>query len=57
MLYGIRVDLQSRLAAAAYPVRVDIPFRKEWYPYFMSHLAERPANLGFFITHLIRRKG
>ena len=57
MLYGIRVDLQSRLAAAGYPVRVYVPFGNEWYPYFMRRLAERPANLGFFISHLIRRKG
>ncbi len=57
MLYGIRLDLQSRLAAAGYPVRVYVPFGKEWYPYFMRRLAERPANLGFFITHLIRRYG
>jgi proline dehydrogenase len=57
MLYGIRADLQSRLAAAGYPVRIYVPFGNEWYPYFMRRLAERPANLGFFISHLIRRKG
>jgi proline dehydrogenase len=57
MLYGIRPDLQLRLAASGYPVRVYVPFGGEWYPYFVRRLAERPANLKFFISHLIRRKG
>lgn len=57
MLYGIRSDLQSHLARQDYPVRVYVPFGTEWYPYFMRRLAERPANLWFLVTNLIRRKG
>ena len=55
MLYGIRRDLQRRLAAEGYPVRVYVPYGREWYPYFMRRLAERPANLWFFISNLVRR--
>lgn len=54
MLYGIRSDLQDALHARGYPVRVYVPFGTEWYPYFMRRLAERPANLWFFITALVR---
>lgn len=54
MLYGIRSDLQEALQAEGYPVRVYVPFGTEWYPYFMRRLAERPANLWFFITALVR---
>jgi proline dehydrogenase len=54
MLYGIRRDLQQRLAAAGYPVRVYVPYGTEWYPYFMRRLAERPANVWFFLTNLAR---
>ena len=54
MLYGIRSDLQDALHAMGYPVRVYVPFGTEWYPYFMRRLAERPANLWFFITALFR---
>ncbi|HIE56877.1 MAG TPA: hypothetical protein EYP88_01410, partial [Anaerolineales bacterium] len=54
MLYGIRRDLQEQLAAEGYPVRVYVPYGTEWYPYFMRRLAERPANLWFFLTNLIR---
>ena len=54
MLYGIRSDLQDALHARGYPVRVYVPFGTEWYPYFMRRLAERPANLWFFITALFR---
>ncbi|MGB2895569.1 MAG: proline dehydrogenase family protein [Anaerolineales bacterium] len=54
MLYGIRSDLQDALHASGYPVRVYVPFGTEWYPYFMRRLAERPANLWFFITALFR---
>ncbi len=54
MLYGIRRELQESLAAEGYPVRVYVPFGTEWYPYFMRRLAERPANLWFFIGSLIR---
>ena len=55
MLYGIRRDLQERLVAEGYPVRVYIPFGSHWYPYFMRRLAERPANLWFFISNFFRR--
>jgi proline dehydrogenase len=55
MLYGIRTDLQSRLVRQGYRVRVYIPFGKDWFPYFMRRLAERPANLLFFVRNLFRR--
>jgi proline dehydrogenase len=55
MLYGIRSELQIRLANEGYPVRVYVPYGTEWYPYFMRRLAERPANLWFFLTNLVRR--
>lgn len=47
MLYGVRRDLQERLRAEGYQVRVYIPFGTQWYPYFMRRLAERPANIAF----------
>lgn len=54
MLYGIRRDLQESLAKDGYPVRVYVPFGTHWYPYFMRRLAERPANIWFFISNLFR---
>ena len=54
MLYGIRRDLQKRLVAHGYRVRVYIPYGKAWYPYFMRRLAERPANVLFLIRNLMR---
>jgi len=54
MLYGIRTDLQSELARQGYRVRVYIPFGRDWFPYFMRRLAERPANLLFFAKNLFR---
>jgi proline dehydrogenase len=54
MLYGIRTDLQNQLARQGYRVRVYIPFGKDWFPYFMRRLAERPANLVFFARNLLR---
>ena len=54
MLYGVRRDLQRRLAAAGYRVRVYIPFGAEWYPYFMRRLAERPANVLFLAKNFFR---
>ena len=54
MLYGIRRDLQQRLARDHYPVRVYIPYGTEWYPYLTRRLAERPANLWFFAQNLVR---
>lgn len=55
MLYGIRRDLQSQLAAEGYPVRVYVPFGTHWYPYFMRRLAERPANIWFFVSNFFRK--
>lgn len=52
MLYGIRTDEQQRLAAAGHRVRVYIPYGSEWYGYFVRRLAEKPANLGFFLRAL-----
>ena len=54
MLYGIRKDLQQEALNQGYPVRVYVPYGTEWYPYFMRRLAERPANLWFFISNLFR---
>lgn len=54
MLYGIRTDLQSQLVKQGYRVRVYIPFGKDWFPYFMRRLAERPANLIFFAKNFLR---
>jgi len=57
MLYGIRRDLQSSLAGSGYHFRVYVPFGKEWFPYFMRRLGERPANVGFVLRSLFRDKG
>jgi proline dehydrogenase len=54
MLYGIRRDLQGRLAAQGVPVRVYVPYGSEWYPYLTRRLAERPANMWFFASQLLR---
>lgn len=54
MLNGIRRDLQESLIAEGYPVRVYVPYGTEWYPYFVRRLAERPANLWFFISNFFR---
>lgn len=54
MLYGIRRDLQQRLHAQGWRVRVYIPYGTEWYPYFMRRLAERPANLLFLLKNLVK---
>jgi proline dehydrogenase len=54
MLHGIRRDLQESLVREGYPVRVYVPYGSEWYPYFTRRLAERPANLWFFISNLFR---
>jgi proline dehydrogenase len=52
MLYGIRSDEQKRLAATGRRIRVYIPYGSEWYGYFVRRLAEKPANLGFFLRAL-----
>src|SRR5260221_10382351 len=54
MLFGIRRDLQQRLAADGNAVRVYVPYGTEWYPYFMRRLAERPANVWFLLSNLAR---
>ena len=55
MLYGIRDDEQRRLADAGNQVRVYVPFGNQWYGYFMRRLAERPANLTFFLRALAKQ--
>jgi len=55
MLYGIRRDLQEQLAREGYRVRVYIPYGSAWYPYLMRRMAERPANLRFFLRALANR--
>jgi len=54
MLYGVRRDLQRRLVREGFQVRVYIPFGREWFPYFMRRLAERPANVLFLAKNLFR---
>jgi proline dehydrogenase len=55
MLFGVRRDLQRKLVAEGYNVRVYIPFGREWYPYFMRRLAERPANVFFIAKNMLRK--
>lgn len=54
MLYGIRTDLQEQLIREGYRLRVYVPYGSDWFPYFMRRLAERPANLKFFLSNLFR---
>jgi proline dehydrogenase len=54
MLYGVRRDLQRQLVREGYNVRVYVPFGREWYPYFMRRLAERPANVLFLARNFFR---
>ena len=54
MLYGIRRDLQRKLVAEGFGVRVYVPFGTEWYPYFMRRLAERPANVLFLAKNFLK---
>jgi|SRR5580704_10463712 proline dehydrogenase len=55
MLYGIRTDLQKKLTREGYRLRVYIPYGTDWFPYFMRRLAERPANLMFFLRSFVPR--
>lgn len=55
MLYGVRPALQEQLVAEGYRLRVYVPYGTQWYPYFMRRLAERPANVWFFVSNLFRR--
>jgi proline dehydrogenase len=54
LLHGIRRDMQVALVQEGYPVRVYVPYGTEWYPYYTRRLAERPANLWFFLSNLFR---
>jgi proline dehydrogenase len=57
MLYGIRRDLQTALIRDGYRVRVYIPYGREWFPYFMRRLGERPANVAFVIRGILSETG
>ena len=57
MLHGIRRDLQAALIREGYRVRVYIPFGRDWFPYFMRRLGERPANVAFVLRGLLREGG
>lgn len=54
MLYGIRRDLQEKLVAEDYRMRVYVPYGQYWYPYFMRRLAERPANVWFILKNIMK---
>jgi proline dehydrogenase len=54
MLYGIRRDLQSSFVADGYQMRIYVPFGREWFPYFMRRLGERPANILFVLQAILR---
>jgi proline dehydrogenase len=54
MLYGVRRDLQERLARDGFNMRVYVPYGSHWYPYFMRRLAERPANIWFVLKNALR---
>ncbi|MCC6906223.1 MAG: proline dehydrogenase family protein [Anaerolineae bacterium] len=54
MLYGVRSNLQAALVAEGYRMRLYEPYGTQWYPYFMRRLAERPANVWFFASSLLR---
>ena len=56
MLYGIRRDLQARLVADGHRMRIYLPFGRQWFPYFMRRLGERPANVGFVLRALLRER-
>ncbi len=55
MLYGVRRELQESLASQGYQLRIYTGYGAAWYPYFVRRLAERPANLWFFILNFFRR--
>jgi proline dehydrogenase len=56
MLFGVRRDLQAALRAEGFGMRVYIPYGREWFPYFMRRLGERPANVGFVLKSLVRER-
>jgi proline dehydrogenase len=53
MLYGIRRDLQRELVRSGYRLRIYIPFGRQWFPYFMRRLGERPANVAFVLRGIL----
>jgi proline dehydrogenase len=55
MLYGIKREIQNELVDLGYQVRIYVPYGTAWYPYFVRRLAERPANLWFFLSNLLRQ--
>src|SRR5436309_3846539 len=57
LLYGIRRDLQAKLVNDGYRVRVYVPFGREWFPYFMRRLGERPSNVAFVLRGVTRETG
>ena len=57
LLYGIRRDLQAKLVNDGYRVRVYVPFGREWFPYFMRRLGERPSNVAFVVRGITRETG
>jgi proline dehydrogenase len=57
MLYGIRRDLQQALVRSGYRVRVYVPFGRQWFPYFMRRLGERPANIAFVLRGVTADRG
>ncbi len=56
MLYGVRRDLQQMLTERGFTVRIYVPYGREWYPYFMRRLAERPANVGFMVRAILKEE-
>lgn len=56
MLYGVRRDLQRTLIDRGFTVRIYVPYGREWYPYFMRRLAERPANVGFMVRAVLKEE-
>ncbi len=57
MLYGVRRDLQAMLVKEGYRMRVYVPFGREWFPYFMRRLGERPANVMFVVRSVLKDSG
>ena len=57
MLFGIRRDLQARLVAEGYRMRIYVPFGRQWFPYFMRRLGERPANVGWVVKGILSDRG
>ncbi|HUO45528.1 MAG TPA: proline dehydrogenase family protein [Acidimicrobiia bacterium] len=55
MLYGVRPRIQQELVAAGHQVRIYLPYGVAWYPYLVRRMAERPANVGFFLRALVSR--